>query len=236
MLQNGEMSEDLLWTVTSDFIIEDRDPSRRLPSGALLGLSSFGQSATPSSCDIFSRKNSELLRLTRKAIDKLDAELGDFRNRLSTLRRHALTEGLLERHPMFDAVGEDERDGLMKRFTGLRVSHGEVLVQQDGTSPGIFIVLDGEVDVARNEDGWEITIATLSAGDVFGEVGVVSDNPTLAKCVMTSPGHLLFLSREEFGSVAGDYPAVAKYAVSLANERMAEVQTTLSAQDLAEVE
>ncbi|QDG49228.1 cyclic nucleotide-binding domain-containing protein [Persicimonas caeni] len=236
VLTKDEMAGDLIWTVTADFTIEDHDPSLRLPSGALLGLSSFGRSATTVARDVYSRKNSELLRLTRESIDALDEELGDFRNRLSTLRRHALTEGLLERHPMFAELDDTDRVELMRRFVGLRVSQGEKLIEQDGQSPGIFVVLDGEVDILRSEEGWEITIATLSAGDVFGEVGVVSDRDALAGCKMTTPGHLLFLSREEFGSVADQYPAVAKYAVNLANERMEDVETTLSAQDLAEVE
>jgi CRP-like cAMP-binding protein len=236
VLQEGQMCEDIIWTVTADFTIEGHDPRLRLPSGALLGLNSFGRSATPARHDVLGRKNSELLRLKKGAIAELNAELGDFDNRLVTLRRHSLTEGLLERHPMFADLGTNERVALIRRFTGLRVATGESLIEQGAKSPGIFLVLDGQVDIVRREDGWEITIATLSAGDVFGEVGVVSDQPTLAGCVMTTPGHLLFLSRDDFGSVADDHPAVAKYAVNLANERMSEVEETLSAQDLAEVD
>jgi CRP-like cAMP-binding protein len=236
ILEAGQFCEDLIWTVTSDFVIEDSDPKRRLPSGALVGLSSFGRSASPARHSVFGQKNSELLRLDEAAIATLEQTLGDFHNRLATLRRHALTEGLLERHPMFAELSKDERVAIMRRFVGLRVDDGETLVSQREPSPGIFLVLDGQVDIVRSEDGWEITIATLSAGDVFGEVGVVSDNPAMAGCVMTSPGHLLFLARGEFSSVASSHPAIAKYCVNLANQRMAEVETTLSARDLAEVD
>ena len=236
VLETGKQTDDLIWTVTADFTIEDTDPKLRLPSGTLLGLNSFGRSAAPARANIFSTKHSELLRLSAEAIDQLDEQLGDFRNRLATLRRHALTEGLLERHPMVAPLQADERVDLMQSFTGLRVSAGEKLIVQGQPSPGIFLVLDGHVDIIRNDDDWEITIATLSAGDVFGEIGVVSDNPAVAACVMTTAGHLLFLPRGDFGGVAERYPAVAKYAVNLANERMQDVESTLSANDLAEVE
>ncbi len=236
VLSVGALCEDLLWTVTSDFTIEDHDPTLRLPSGALLGLNSFGRSASTARHEVFSQKNSELLRLTSEAVDALDAELGDFRNRLATLRRHALTEGLLERHPMFAELSADGRVELMRNFVGLRVESGEKLIVQDGESPGIFLILDGQVDIVRAEEGWEITIETLTAGDVFGEVGVVSDKSALAGCVMTTPGHLLFLSRDDFGQVADRHPPVAKYTVNLANQRMQDVETTLSAQDLTEVD
>ncbi len=235
VLREDRMSDDLVWTVTADFHI-DNDPTVRLPSGALLGLNAFGRSASPAKQNVFSRKSSELLRLDGAAIEALDRQLGDFHSRLATLRRHALTEGLLERHEMFRKLDADARVDLMRRFTGLRVSKGEKLICQDDQSPGLFLILDGEVDIVRNEEGWEITIATLSAGEVFGEVGVVSDNPALAGCVMTTPGHLLYLSRDDFAAVADAHPELAKYAVTLAGERMADVETTLSAQDLAEVE
>jgi CRP-like cAMP-binding protein len=256
----GKDGEDLLWTVTSDFCVESKGaasgreraengsgegedpdssarPARfRLPSGTLLGLNSFGTSPEPARCNVLSHRNGELLRLRRTAIAELDRELGDFYNRLTTLRRHALSEGLLERHAMFTQFERPQRDGLMRRFTGIRAATDEVLIEQEGLSPGIFLLLDGQVDVVRKAQGWEITIETLSAGDVFGAVGVVSDSLPLASYVMTSPGHLLFLSTEEFGRAAAALPGIAKYAVQLANKRIQVVQAALSAQDLAEVD
>ena len=235
MIKAGSKQNELVWTVTSDFTV-DQDTAYRLPSGSLLGLNAFGQSATPSSINVFSRKSSELLRLPEAAIRELDHELGDFRNRLSTLRRHALTEGLLERHPMFTDLEDGERTELMDEFTGLRVNEDEILVAQERPSPGLFLILEGEVDIIRNDDDWEITIDTLGAGDVFGEVGVVSERPAMAGYVTSTPGHLLFVPSEDFGDLAGRFPGLAKFAVNLANRRVEDVESTLSAQDLAELE
>jgi CRP-like cAMP-binding protein len=235
MIKAGNKQRELVWTVTSDFTVDGEKPYR-LPSGSLVGLNAFGQSATPASVTIFSRKSSELLRLPESAIRELDHELGDFRNRLSTLRRHALTEGLLERHPMFTDLEDEERTNLMDEFTGLRVSPNEILVAQERPSPGLFLILEGEVDIIRNDDDWEITIDTLSAGDVFGEVGVVSERPALAGYVTSTRGHLLFVARDDFGDLAGRFPGLAKFAVNLANQRVEDVESTLSAQDLAELE
>ncbi|MGM0558046.1 MAG: cyclic nucleotide-binding domain-containing protein [Myxococcota bacterium] len=235
LVKKGNQQNELVWTVTGDFTVDGETPYR-LPSGTLLGLNGFGQSATPSTVTVFSRKSSELLRLPESAIRELDHELGDFRNRLSTLRRHALTEGLLVRHPMFTDLEDDERTELMDEFTGLRVSPEEILVAQDRPSPGIFLILEGAVDIIRNDDDWEITIDTLGAGDVFGEIGVVSDRPAMAGYVTSTSGHLLYVDSEDFGDLAGRFPGLAKFAVNLANERVQNVESTLSATDLAELE
>lgn len=235
MLKKGSQKDELMWTITSDFTVED-DTTYRLPSGSLIGLNAFGQSASSATVTIFSRKSSELLRLPESAVRELDHELGDFRNRLSTLRRHALTEGLLERHPMFADLDDEQRTELMDDFAGLRVHPDEILVAQEEASPGLFLLLEGEVDIVRNDDDWEITIDTLGAGDVFGEIGVVSERPAMAGYVTSTPGHLLFVDSEDFGDVAGKFPSLAKFAVNLANRRVQDVESTLSAQDLAELE
>lgn len=229
---NASQAGDLIWTVSPDFVLENTEPAYRLPSGTLVGLHAWGTTEQIPEHAVVSRKGSEILRLSREHVDKLDDELGDFKNRLATLRRHALTEGLLTRHPIFEGLVDEQRVALMKAFTGLRVAKGETLIAQQRQSPGIFLILDGKVDIVRNDDDWEITIATLTPGEVFGEVGVVSDKPALAACVTTTPGHLLYLPRDEFGEIAGQFPGLAKYAVNLANERLQDVETTLSAGDL----
>lgn len=232
----GEHQSELVWTVSSDLLIESSpEQTFRLPAGALLGLNAFGQSATPSTQTVMSRKGSELLRLRTDAIAILSEEFADFQNRLATLRRHALTEGLLCRHPAFEGLNDADRVDVAQHFTGLRVSKGEHLIWQDAPSPGLFIILDGTVDIIRKDDDWEITIASLSAGEVFGEVGLVSDKPAIASVATTSPGHLLFISRANFEEIVQRHPSLARYAVQLAGERIADVEQTLSARDLAEM-
>jgi CRP-like cAMP-binding protein len=95
--------------------------------------------------------------------------------------------------------------------------------------------VDGEVDVVRQDEDWEITVRSLGPGDVFGEIGLVSDRKTQANVVMTEPGHLLHMPASVFDDVAGDHPELAKWAVGLAQDRREELESTLSAQDLAEI-
>ncbi|MFU8803070.1 MAG: cyclic nucleotide-binding domain-containing protein [Bradymonadaceae bacterium] len=237
VLMAGETEPDLIWTASSDLLVENEDKETfRLPAGALLGLNAFGQSATPPAQTVMCRKGSELLRLSAESIEILSEEFSDFPNRLATLRRHALTEGLLCRHPAFAGLDDEDRVDVANHFTGLRVPKGEFLIFQDAPSPGIFIILDGNVDIIRKDDTWEITIAALSAGDVFGEVGLVSDKPAIASVTTTTPGHLLFMSRRNFEAVVQKHPVIARYAVQLAGERIADVEQTLSGRDVAEVD
>ncbi len=234
VLEKGQSNEALVWTASDDLVLESEDVAMMVPRGSLLGLSSFGRSGRPAEVDVFTQPGSEVIKLGPQGIRMIQESIGDFQNRLATLRRHAMTERILERHPMFRDLLPDDRQDVIETFTGLRVAEGEVIIRQNTPSPGLFLILDGEVDIVRQDDDWEITIATLRSGDIFGEMGLVRDSPTVAGCVMTTAGHLLHLSREEFHHLATRYPAVQQYTSQLAAER--DQEEVLSADDLAEVD
>lgn len=228
----------LFWTVGEDFCIENKFPDAdappsakmqrsRVPSGALLGLNSVGPAPEPAGVALTSCAYGELLGLSASAIAALDGEFGDFLNRLATLRRHALSEGFLENHSLFLQVEPAQRIELMRRFCGVRVGEGEVLIEQGGTSAGIFLVLDGQVDVVCRAQGAEHTVEILRAGQVFGAVSVVSNREALARYVMRAPGHVLFLSTAKFVEAASQMPGIAKYAVRLANARIQRIEAAL---------
>ena len=228
--------QELIWSAAPNLLVRVEDDFHRLPSGSLVGLNGFAQHPLPSPHPVMSARGGEALRLPSYAIESLHEEMPDFGNRLATLRRHALTERLVCTHPLFVALASSDRLALMERFVGVHAPRGEYAIRQHKPSPGLFIVLDGQVDIVRQDDPWEITIATLGSGDVFGEIGLVSDNPAVAGVVTSSPCILLFLSREEFTRAAAQLPALAQYASRLAQERIEAVQATLSASDLAELD
>ncbi len=226
---------ELIWTVSGDLTIGEQDPTYRLVPGTLLGMNTYGPSPVPTNRAVFARSGSEILSLRAEALERLVDSLPELDARLRQLTRQGFLEGLLERHPMFESVTDQGREKLLAEFRGLALSEGTRIIRQETTSPGLFLILDGEVDVVRQDEEWEITLETLGPGAVFGEVGLVSDQPTQANVVMTRPGHLLHLPNGDFDDVAADYPGLAKFAVNLAQERIDELETTLSASDLAEI-
>lgn len=234
ILEKSKALDELVWTASEDVVLEDGDHAMYLPAGSLIGLSSFGQSGRASEVDVLSQPGSEVVRLSADAIRAVSAQVPDFPSRLATLRRHAMTERLIERHPMFEQLDADERVEVIEAFMGMRVKRGEVIIRQNTPSPGLFIILDGEVDIVRQDQDWEITVATLRAGDVLGEIGLVADKPAIAGCVMTHAGHLLHLSRDDFHELGERFPSVRQYTAQLADERLNEA--VLSAADLAEVD
>ena len=236
ILTPEDYSTDLIWSVSPDLLLRDKDRHMRVPENSLLGLNGFGRPRMPTQYGVQAPQGAHIIRLSAKSIRQLNTAVPDFANRVATLRRHALTERLLNTHPLFVRLTEDDRLAIAARFVGMHIPSGERVLSQARPSTGLYILLDGQADVVRKDDDWEITIATLRAGDMFGEIGLVSDAAASADVHTTSACTALYLSRQSFNQAAAEFPALAQYAANLASERIAAQNEQLSAEDLAQIE
>ena len=74
----------------------------------------------------------------------------------------------------------------------------------DGGTEGLFVIVDGEVEVSR--DGK--VVARLPAGSHFGEMALLNQRPRSATVRAAGECRLLHLSREAFYSVVQRNPVV----------------------------
>jgi hypothetical protein len=225
----------LVWTVSPNVTLGDESPDHRLQPGTLLGLNALGMTPPEPSHRAYSRKGTELLRWPAAARTELTDAIDGLEPFLGQVHRHAVVDRLMTTHPMFEAVEIDRRSDLLDMLEAVRVDEQTTIVEQNEPSPGIFIVIDGEVDIVHDQSDWSATIATLGPGGLFGEVGVVSDRPPVASATMTTDGYLLMLPARRFSQAAGNFPKLAKYAVNKARSRIKEVESTKEATELTEV-
>ena len=227
LLGDQTSEDDLFWAVSSDLVVQQQDEAYRIPAGTLLGLGQFRERKACSDYSVLSKKGSECLRLSRDAFDKLTDEFPDFPNRLAALYRHALTERLFARHPIFADLDEQARLELSSELMGLRLEADTALLQQDKVSPGLYVLLDGSVEVKRQSGSIEIALDTLGPGEIIGEVGLVDPRPAIVTAATAEPVHLLFFSREDFADFSRRHPVVAQRVQQRADRRIEEVRKTV---------
>jgi uncharacterized protein YhbP (UPF0306 family) len=76
-----------------------------------------------------------------------------------------------------------------------------IVARQGGPADKFFIVVDGELEVTREEGGSTETISTLGPGDLFGEMAILFDKPRGTSARATKPTKLLVIDSDTFRAV-----------------------------------
>jgi hypothetical protein len=83
---------------------------------------------------------------------------------------------------------------------------GEEIVQQGAAAEDLFVVIDGECDIIKDD----AVIASISAGKAFGELSVLDGEPRAATVRAKAPAELLRIPRSEFEALLDESPELAK--------------------------
>ena len=80
---------------------------------------------------------------------------------------------VLEQSPLFQGMTDYQRRKAILISELHEFSAGELLVEQDTVGRSMYLILTGDAEVVRRDGGKSITLATLHAGQVFGEIGFI---------------------------------------------------------------
>ncbi|MGB0092217.1 MAG: cyclic nucleotide-binding domain-containing protein [Solirubrobacteraceae bacterium] len=89
-------------------------------------------------------------------------------------------------------------DSIVAWLQRLEVPAGETIVRQGAPADRFFILVEGEADVSRDDGGEPHPVASLSAGQLFGEVAIMRDLPRTATVRAKTDTKLLALERDTF--------------------------------------
>ena len=93
---------------------------------------------------------------------------------------------------------------------------GDVILNEGEESTDAYIILEGQVDVIKNNK----VIATLQENSLFGEIGLVDQRPRTATCVAKTRCTLGTVTREHFTILLKHRPKAVLPILKLVAERM----------------
>jgi voltage-gated potassium channel len=99
---------------------------------------------------------------------------------------------------------QQESGNIEAQLQPLSADAGEVLVRQGGPADKFFIVVDGEVELVREEDGREQHLGSYGPGHFFGEMSIMRDSPRSGTIRAVKPSTLLTLERETFRELVAE--------------------------------
>jgi CRP/FNR family cyclic AMP-dependent transcriptional regulator len=146
----------------------------------------------------------------------------------SHLDRLKLDMAQLQVVPIFSPLPGPSLEKIIP-FLQLRpVETGTDIIRQGDVGQSLFIITKGEVLVVREggQPGEEV-LATLSEGECFGEMSLISGEPVSATIRAKSPVTLLVLSKEDFAPLLLDNPSLNLYFTKLLTQRLQQTNSRI---------
>lgn len=184
----------------------------------------------PGSSDSLIRQH--LYALFRRQNWRMGAPSRDLRvsNQWTSLPEDEPEQDLKQRLNMLGGVSlltpltADERLELAGRLRFLPYLKGSVIASQGDLGDCLFIITQGKVNVVVEANHQRRGIATLGAGDVMGEMSVMTGEPRRATLQASTDVCCYALSKEDFESILQSRPELADAFAQLLAQRSLELQ------------
>jgi CRP-like cAMP-binding protein len=205
-----------------------------LPEGAFFGemalLSGAKRAAT-----VVAEESSELLEISASILNALARRYPHVASSLRQFGRQRLLANVMATSMLFRPFEKADRKRLVEMFKVSEVRPGEVVVKEGKGADGLYLVMSGELEVQKAGKR-TLVLATLTDGDVFGEMSLLSKKPASATVVAKRRSTVLRLPRERFEELIVTYPQVLVLVSELADARTrsnAQVMAAVLTPDIA---
>ena len=141
------------------------------------------------------------------------------------MRRLDHYETRLANIPLFRACSKRDLRAIARLADYDACQPGEVLVKEGQRGSELFVIVDGEAEVRRGGK----TVATLGAGDYFGELAVLHPAPRTATVVATTEMDVLIVTPRELTVLLADVPLLARKLLAGMASRIQESDARSSA-------
>ena len=127
----------------------------------------------------------------------------------------------LKKTNWFDELPEDMLTALALKVSQRTLSKDEVLFNKGDVGDSLFIIFEGQVKViTHDEDGNEIALNKVGAGEIIGEMSLLDHETRSAGIVALEKTSTLELKREDFMEVLKGHPNLALSVIRNLSKRL----------------
>ena len=124
---------------------------------------------------------------------------------MSLFSRDAKIEAL-KRAPLFEGLSRKQLVELAKVAEDVDYGADKVLCRQGDRGQEFFVIMEGEAEVRRNGK----RVATVKAGDFFGEIALIEQVPRTATVTAKTPIRFFVITSQAFFRLLDEQPAIER--------------------------
>lgn len=123
--------------------------------------------------------------------------------------------------PLFKGLSEASLLSLAQECTLKRVDKGDVLFLQADPSDAAYIVRSGKISIVLNSsDGREMVINEMQAGDLFGELGILTKKSRSTSAIARTKSEVLVIPSRAFRKAIESELGVALRLLEITADRL----------------
>jgi CRP-like cAMP-binding protein len=132
------------------------------------------------------------------------------------LRKNAKLD-LLKRVPLFRGCSKRELDDIAKITDEIDFREGKVLTREGAAGREFFVIVEGTAEVTQGKK----KLRTMSDGDFFGEISLITRLPRTATVTTISPVRALVVGDRSFRRLLEGDDQIRTKVLSALGERLA---------------
>jgi CRP-like cAMP-binding protein len=233
VILEGDPGTSFFVVATGRLAVSKRDDRGEAAALAHLGEGDFfGEvallSGAPRAATVIAEGPCELLEFPSDALLEIARAHPHLAASLRRFYRQRLLANAMAVSAVFRPFPKGDRKLLMERFRAREIADGERVIREGEPSDGLYVILEGTVDVMKRKDAAEVAVGRLREGDVFGEMSCLRKAPASASVVARRGGTLLKLPRKDFDELVVSYPQILELVAELSEERSENLDAILT--------
>jgi len=218
IVKKGDPADALYFIKSGECAVASDDAEKedimRLTQGK-----SFGESCLASSKDAQVRQ-ANIIAVGKTAVLKLTAAafnetIGDLAELVEANFKRKVMESIdIDGTKLLAAMSPDSQDIFLSKLEEKTFKMEDKIIEQGKENSTFYIIKSGVVKVGKMDDGVAREIATLDAGQYFGEMGLLRGEPASASIVVSSDTLIAYVcDRETFTSFLGPLQDIIDAAI-----------------------
>lgn len=133
----------------------------------------------------------------------------------------AATYDAFSRSALLRGASETLRESLARLARPVSLADGEYLFHQGDPGDALFVIRTGQIEVSvLSGDGRKLTLNTMGAGEVFGEIALLDQGPRTATVMALGPAELTCVTRADVMAEVRANPDLGIEIMALAGARL----------------
>jgi len=115
----------------------------------------------------------------------------------------------LDSIPLFWGIPKEELVSVLTHVKPMKASPGQAVVKEGEKGDTLYLIVSGTLRVSTSgQDGQDVPLAALGAGDFFGEVALLTGRPRTATVTALTEVELLTLDRATADGLRSRHPEI----------------------------